>query len=329
VVDDAHGAAAKSNGVVLSVGSINADFEVRVAEPPRLGLAQLGSDLLRASGGKGANVAVLAARLGVGVRLFGCVGDDDLAGQALAGPRAAGVDLSAVRVTGGATGLAMILVGPDGHKVMVLAPGANDTFSEQDSTVLAAALHRSGERGALVADLEIPPQPIRTALVAARESHVPTVLDPSPPGRLPEDMLPLVDHITPNAREASEITGVEVRSAADAALAAHRLRERGAGTAYVKLPHGGCVVASADGTERVRAPDGIQVVDTTGAGDAFAGALAAAVLQGRPPVEAAMVAVAAAACAVGGYGAQASYPTPAELAAMTERVHDASRYPAG
>jgi ribokinase len=318
MADSAHG-----GGIVHSVGSVNADVEMRVAEPPRLGLAQLGSDLLRTSGGKAANVAVLAARLGVGARLFGCVGNDDLAGQALAGPRAAGVDLSAVRVAGGATGFAMILVGPDANKIIVLAPGANDAFSEQDSAVLVTAVHETGERSVLIADLEVPPEPIRPALVAARAAHVPTVLDPSPPGRLPKDMLPLVDHITPNASEASEITGVEVRSAEDAAVAARRLRERGAGTAYVKLSGGGCVVASADGIQTVRAPDGIQVIDTTGAGDAFAGALAVAVLRGLPPIEAAMVAVAAASCAVHGYGAQASYPTPAELAAMTERVRGA------
>jgi ribokinase len=310
---------------VLSVGSVNADFEMRVAAPPRSGAVHLGSDLLRTSGGKAANVAVLAARLGVGARLFGCVGDDDLALQALAGPRAAGVDLSAVRVADGATGCAMILVGPGGDKIIVLAPEANDAFSEQDSAVLVAAVHQAGERAVLVADLEVPPEPVRPALVAARAARVPTVLDPSPPGRLPKDLLSLVDHVSPNASEASEITGVDIRSAEDAALAGQWLRERGAGTAYVRMSDGRCVVASADGTETVRAPDGIQVVDTTGAGDAFAGALAVAVLRGLPPVEAAMVGVAAASCAVSGYGTQVSYPTAAEVAAMTERVREASR----
>jgi ribokinase len=319
VTDSSYG-----DGVVLSVGSINADVEMRVAQPPRLGLTHLGSDLLRTSGGKGANVAVLVARVGVGARLFGCVGDDDLARQALAGPRAAGVGLSAVRVTDGPTGFAVILVVPDGKKTIVLAPGANDAFSEQDSAVLVAAVHQAGERGVLVADLEVAPEPIRAALVTARTARLPTVLDPSPPDRLPEDMLRLIDHITPNASEAGELTGVQVRSADDAALAAQRLRQRGPGTAYVKLRGGGCVVSSRDGIGTVCPPPGIQVVDTTGAGDAFAGALAAAVLRGRSPIEAAMSGVAAAACAVRGYGAQASYPTSAELAAMIELVRDAT-----
>jgi ribokinase len=315
---------APGGGVLLAVGSINADFEVRVAEPLRLGSSYLGSDLLRASGGKGANVAVLATRLGAGVRLFGCVGDDDLARQALAGPRAAGVDLSAVRVAGGSTGFAAVLVGPDGNKIIVVAAGANNAFSDQDSAALVTAVHRAGEPAVLVADLEVPPESVRPALVAARAAHVCTVLDPAPAGRLPKDMLSLVDHVTPNANEASEITGVEVRTADDGALAAQWLRHHGAGTAYIRMSDGRCVVASADGTRTVRPPDGIRVVDTTGAGDAFTAALAVAVLPGLPPVEAAMHGVAAAACAVGGYGAQPSYPTRAELAAMIERVREAA-----
>lgn len=315
---------AQGDGVVLAVGSINADFEARVAEPPRLGSTFLGFDLLRTSGGKGANVAVLTARLGARVRLFGCVGDDDLARQALAGPRAAGTDLSAVRVTDGATGLAMIVVGPDGNKIIVVAPEANDAFSEHDSAALVTAVHQTDDPAVLVADLEVRPESIRPALAAARTAHVPTVLDPAPAGRLPSDMLPLVDHVTPNANEASEVTGVEVRSADDAARAAQRLRQYGAGTAYVRMSDGHCVIASADGIETICPPDGIQVVDTTGAGDAFTGALAVALLQGLPPVDAAIVGVAAASCAVGGYGAQESYPTRAELTAMITRVRDAS-----
>jgi ribokinase len=314
---------AQGDGVVLSVGSINADFEARVAESPRLGSTFLGFDLLRTSGGKGANVAVLTARLGARVRLFGCVGDDDLARQALAGPRAAGADLSAVRVTDGATGLAMIVVGPDGNKIIVVVPEANDAFSEQDGAALVTAVHQT-DPAVLVADLEVRPESIRPALAAAQTAHVPTVLDPAPAGRLPSDMLPLIDHVTPNANEASEITGVEVRSADDAARAAQRLRQYGAGTAYVRMSDGHCVIASADSIETICPPDGIQAVDTTGAGDAFTGALAVTLLQGLPPVDAAIVGVAAASCAVGGYGAQESYPTRAELTAMITRVRDAS-----
>lgn len=310
--------------VVLAVGSINADFELRVPQPPRPGRTQLGADLLRTSGGKAANVAVLAARLGVPARLFGRVGDDDLAGQALAGPRAAGVDLAGVRVAAGPTALSMIQVPPDGDKIIVLAPGANDALTEADAAALVAAVRAGAGHAVLVADLEVPPTSIRPALVAARQAGVPTVLDPSPADRLPADLLPLIDHVTPNASEAGQLTGVPVRSVDDAAAAAHRLRERGAGAAYVRLSGGGCVVADASGTHAVTAPGDVRVVDATGAGDAFTGALGVAVLHRLPPPAAATIAVAAAACAVGGYGSQESYPTRAALAAMAMRVRRAS-----
>jgi ribokinase len=310
-------------GILLVVGTINADIEVRTSEPPRLGSTHLGFSLLRASGGKGANVAVLAARQGVRARLFGCVGDDDLAAQALAGPREAGVDLSAVRVVRGPTGFATILVAPDGNKIIVMAPGANDSFGEPDSVAVAMALRRLAMRAALVADLEVAPEAVPAVLRAARAAGVPTVLDPAPPSRLDPDALLLVDHVTPNAAETTELTGIDVRSTADAARAATRLRDLGAGAAYVRTSDGCCVVASAGGVKTVRPPAEVRVVDTTGAGDAFTGALAVAVLRGLPPAEAAMVGVAAASCAVGGYGSQASYPTAAQLDAMTRRVRDA------
>jgi ribokinase len=140
---------------------------------------------------------------------------------------------------------------------------------------------------------------------------------------LPEGGLTLVDHVTPNATEAAEITGIGVRSPADAARAATRLRDLGAGAAYVRMSDGCCVVAWAGGVKTIRPPDGVRVVDITGAGDAFTGALAVAVLRRQSPVEAATVGVAAASCAVGAYGAQASYPTATQLADMAHRVRDA------
>ncbi|NJC71206.1 ribokinase [Planosporangium thailandense] len=317
-------AAARDDGTVLAVGSINADFEMRVPQPPRPGRTHLGTDLLRTSGGKAANVAVLAARLGVHARLFGCVGDDDLAGQALAGPRAASVDVTGVQVAAGPTALSTIVVPPDGDKIIVLVPGANDAPAEPGAARLVAAVRETGAPRVLVADLEVAAGWIRPALAAARQAGVPTVLDPSPADRLTDDLLPLVDHVTPNADEAGQLTGVAVRSADDAAVAAARLRERGVGAAYVRMSHGGCVVADATGTRVVTAPDDIPVVDATGAGDAFTGALGVAVLHGLPPPAAAMIAVAASSCAVGGYGSQESYPTRAALAAMARRVRRAS-----
>jgi ribokinase len=124
--------------VIVSIGSINADFVVRVDASPAGSGSQLARDLLRTSGGKAANVAVLAQRLGTPARLIGCVGDDDLAAQALAGPVAAGVDTTGVRRAPGPTGYSSVMVPPDGAKTIVLATNANDEWADAADEVAAA-----------------------------------------------------------------------------------------------------------------------------------------------------------------------------------------------
>jgi ribokinase len=133
-------------------------------------------------------------------------------------------------------------------------------------------------------------------------------------------LLELSDHVTPNADEATRLTGVRVESPVDAERAARRLRERGARNIHVRLPFGGCLTLCRDGEALLRARADLEVIDTTGAGDAFAGALATALVADRPPVEAARFAVAAASCAVTGFGAQESYPDRSVLEAMAQRV---------
>lgn len=305
--------------VILSLGSINADFQMRVEDWPRGAGTVLTRDLLRASGGKAANVAVLARRLGAESRLLGCVGDDDLAEYALAGPREAGVDLALVERAPGPTGLSTIIVSPAGEKMILLALNANDAWSE-DAGRVARHVAEADRGSVLVADLEAPVAAVSAAVRVARERGVVVVLDPAPPERLPGGLLPSVDHITPDHREAQQLTGIDASSTGGASRAAGALCERGVQAAYVKLASGGCAVACGEGTTTVSAPPGLRVVDTTGAGDAFAGALAWALLTGRRPIDAAHVAVAASSCAVTKYGSQASYPTRAELEEMTSRV---------
>jgi ribokinase len=304
--------------VILSLGSINADFLVRADELPAGPGSSLARDLLRTAGGKGANVAVLVARLEMPARLLGCVGDDDLAEQALAGPCTAGVDLSGVRRRPGPTGYASVVVPPGGAKTIVLAPGANDAWADEADAV-AADVRAAQEGTVLVVSLEVPAEVVTSALRAARERGFVTVLDPAPPDRLDESLLELVDHLTPDHSEAAELTGIETSDEVGAAKAAEAMRERGVATAHVKLAAGGCVVASDDGTTVVRAPE-VKPVDATGAGDAFAGALAWALHEGRDAVDAARVAVAASTIAVTAYGSQESYPSPDDLAVMVERV---------
>ncbi|HEY9556919.1 MAG TPA: PfkB family carbohydrate kinase [Acidimicrobiales bacterium] len=309
---------------IISLGSINADFAVRAEEVPSGPGAILAHDLLRTSGGKAANVAVLARRLGAPASLLACVGDDDLADQALAGPRAEDVDLTGVRRRPGPTAYSSITVPRDGAKSIVLALNANDEWADDADAV------RDDVRGApagsvVVVDLEVPELLARAALEAAREQNLTTVLDPAPPQRLDEELLALADHVIPDHQEAEQLTDVDTESIEGAERAAAQLRERGARTAHVKLADGGCVTASPEGVWIVEAPDDVEVVDATGAGDAFAGGLSWALLMGEPVERAAAIAVAAATCAVTAYGSQESYPSLAALRSMAERVVATSR----
>jgi ribokinase len=307
--------------VIVSVGSINADIQVRADRTPDGPGTILATDLLRTSGGKAANVAVLARRLGAEVRLLGAVGDDDLAEQALAGPLDEGVDVTAVRRTQGPTGTSSITVGATGDKTIVLALNANDAPPEDHGAIERAV--GTAERGSVVVvDLEIAPATARLAVEAARQAGLTVVVDPAPDHRVDDWLLAAADHVTPDHREAAALTGIDAGTTTEACRAAEALRERGAGVAYVKLETGGCAMADADGTHVIDAPPDVAVVDSTGAGDAFAGALAWALAGHLPHHEAAALAVAASACAVGGYGSQESYPTLAELTAMRGRLAD-------
>ncbi|HWC10524.1 MAG TPA: PfkB family carbohydrate kinase [Acidimicrobiales bacterium] len=303
---------------VLSLGSVNADFQMRVGTAPQGPGTLLGRDLLRTSGGKAANVAVLVQNLGAGTRLLGCTGDDDLAGQALAGPRDAGVDVARVRRASGMTGVSAIFVEPGGDKTIVLAPNANDAWPDDDPVDDEVADMSSDS--VLVADMEVPVAVVDRAVRASRNRGLTVVLDPSPTDRVPDDLLPMVDHLTPDHREAQELTGIDASGEEGAMSAAEALREAGTSAAYVKMDSGGCAVVTADRRVVVPGPPGVDVIDKTGAGDAFAGGLAWALLAGCDPVDGAATAVAAAACAVTRYGSQQSYPEPAALEEMTARV---------
>ncbi|GAA0609337.1 ribokinase [Sporichthya brevicatena] len=305
-------------GAVLALGSVNADFVVRTESSPAGPGSLAAHSLLRTSGGKAGNRAVLAARLGAPARLLAGVGDDDLAAQALRGPEAAGVNLRAVRRRPGPTGYASIVVPADGGKTILRVPNANDAWGEDEAKV-ALEVDAAPDGSVVTVDCEVPVALVRAALEAARERGFVTVLDPAPPTRVSDELLALTDHLTPDHTEAKELTGIAVSGPAEAARAAEALRARGAAVVHVKLAGGGCVTATADGVTLIEAPDA-EVVDATGAGDAFAGALAVALLAGRSALDAAASAVAAATCAVTGYGSQESYPDPAALAPVLAAV---------
>jgi ribokinase len=316
-------------GILLSLGTINADFVVRVERVPSAPGSYRGHDLLRTSGGRAANVAVAARRLGATTLLLGCVGDDDLAEQALAGPLRSGVDLLGVRRSVGPTGYVSILVPPDGDKTMIFTPNANLDWPAADEQAVRSDIGAASPGSVLVFDLDIPLAIALAAVAEARQRGLVVMLDPAPTDAVTDDLIALVDHITPDHREAAKLTGVETTAVDGALRAAVDLRDRGAGAAYVKLAKGGCALAWTAGTLVIEPPGDLHVVDTTGAGDAFAGTLGWAVLGGHDPPGAAILAVAASACSVGVYGSQESYPTLEQLRAMAARVAEANRRQSG
>lgn len=319
------GEATNHDAVLLSLGSVNADFQVRVSRRPQVSETLLGTDFERFAGGKAANVALCAQRLGVPARLFGRVGTDDLAAQALGPLRQAGVDLDGVvQVADRGTGVAMITVPPDGKKGIVLAPNANAAWTAADAERIGDSITGAPAGSVLVLDCEVAPEVVHRAMAAAGEAGFQVVLDPSPADRVTDDLIAATTFIVPNAGEAEHLTGIACEDPASAREAGRRLLDRGADVACVKLPDGGCVIVES-GAEAPTWIDKVpvDVVDTTGAGDAFAGAFGAALVERRGLVDTVKRAVAASHWVIAGYGSQAPLPDAKALEQMSSklRVH--------
>jgi ribokinase len=301
-------AADRNPPLVLSLGSINADFQMRIDRRPELSETLLARDFMRLGGGKAANVAYLARRLGRDAVLLGRVGDDDLSEQALAPLREAGVGLQHVaRVRGADTAVSIITVPPDGKKGIILAPNANDLWEDGDPDRLDKIIACAPAGSILVIDSEVPGFVTEAAARSARRCGLCVLLDPSPADRVSDSLLRLVDVAVPNASEAETLTGIAVDGADTATRAARVLLDRGCKAVCIKLLDGGCVAARGEDVCHVTGGE-VEVVDTTGAGDAFAGAMAVALSEGQDFIAAAVFAAAAANHAVTGYGSQPAYP---------------------
>jgi ribokinase len=310
----------KSEPTIISLGSINGDFQVRAERWAEAGHDLLVTDFMRFGGGKAANVAYAARRLGSPVMLIGHVGDDDLAEQALNPLRQLPLDLRFVScVRGKETGFVTIVVTPDGKKTMIAAHNANDVWTEKEAANAASGVAKAAAGSILVADCAISIDPVERAARAAVLRKFPIILDPSPAERVPDRLFPLVEFVTPNPVEAQQLTGIAVQSIEDALRAGRALISRGTKVALMKMPQGGCVTVTADSATAIR-PTPVKVVDTTGAGDVFAGAFAVALLERRGLLDAVRFAVAAAHVSVTRYGAQASYPDRIEIEEMLARL---------
>ncbi|MGW5119819.1 ribokinase [Streptomyces noursei] len=298
---------------VLVVGSANADLTVRVTRRPGAGETVLGTDLVESAGGKGANQAAAAARIGGRTALLARVGGDAYGELLLAAQRAAGTDVAPVIVDADArTGTAMIIVSPDGDNSIVVSPGANAALTPQD---VAAAQDVIAASTVLSLQLEIPMESVRAAAEAAEGAGTRVVLNPSPtPEDLDRALLSAADPLVVNEHEARQLSGRTDGTPAEWAAA---LRERGARSVVVTLGGDGALVLDDSGTTTVPGVR-VEAVDTTGAGDAFTGALATRLAGGAALADAARFAVRVGAAAVTKPGAQPSYPTVEDLARLPE-----------
>jgi ribokinase len=297
------------------VGSLNMDFVAQVNRLPAPGETVLGRDFKMIPGGKGANQACAAGKLGgssIAVRMIGRVGYDMFADHLKASLSAAGVDVTFVHATRAqSTGVALIWVDKEGQNSIVVASGANHELAAADVEAMRKAFE--GASMALF-QLETPLDTVEAALKLAREEGATTMLDPAPAQLLPAGLLAHVDILTPNESEALLLCGRPAArvTLADAPSLAAALRRMGPKTVILKLGGQGCLLLDDSGPRRFPAFP-VEVRDTTAAGDTFNAALAVALAEGKPMDEAIPFANAAAAISVTRLGAQASAPSRAEV----------------
>ena len=298
---------------IIVVGSANQDYIVRVAVPPGPGETVLGRSLLKQPGGKGANQAVAAARLRGDVHFVAAVGDDGDGAFLLRELRSEGVDTSNVEIINrGRTGLALVWVYDSGENSITVIPGSNFTLTAERVGRTVTRLTRAAGGAVMVVQGELLPEVITAALVAADSAGARGILNLAPYQPLPNEILALCDPLVVNEIEASALVGWGVRDVPTAARAADQLR-RVARSVVITIGAEGAYWADATSAGHVAAPIATNVVDTTGAGDAFVGALASFIAKGESLSRAVEVGVLAGSFAVKSPGAQSSYPTLADL----------------
>jgi ribokinase len=289
------------------------DLVTRAPRLPKGGETLIGQSFTTVSGGKGANQAVAAARLGARVSMIGCVGSDAY-GEALRGALLAErIDCQAVSNVDGSSGVALIVVDDSSQNAIVIVPGANGALTAEaidrfDSVIQAADV--------LICQLEVPDASVGHALKRGRELGKTVILNPAPASRpLPPDWYASIDYLIPNESEASALTGLVVDSLETAQAAATRLIAMGAGKVIITLGAQGSLFADGQRFEHFPAPV-VKAVDTTAAGDTFVGGFAAALAGGEDEVQAIRFGQVAAALSVTRAGAQPSIPVLSEVQAF-------------
>lgn len=302
---------------IVVVGSSNTDLVVRVPELPRTGETLLGLDFQIHAGGKGANQAVAARRLGATVTLIANIGVDSFGEASIERFRAEGIRVGAIaRDTEAASGVAMIWVSETGQNSIVVALGSNARLTPQHVEDASGVFQNAD---VLLTQLETPLPTVAFALRTARSIGVRTILNPAPATVLGPELLADVDWITPNETEAARISGIEVQNASDAEHAANALRRMGARNVVVTMGEAGALLMTDDESLHVPARR-VQAVDTVAAGDAFNGAFAVALARNATPREAVEFACAAASLSVTRRGAQPALPTADEVTKFASQL---------
>ena len=298
---------------IVVLGGINMDLIGTAPRLPSLGETVMGEGFYTAPGGKGANQAVAAARMGASVRMVGRVGSDVFGAGLLDNLRACGVDVSGVMEDAeAASGVAMILLDASRQNRIVVIGGANMRCDDAQVDAVASALEGAD---ALMLQCEIPPATSLKAARIAREMGVRVVWDPSPAEGFPPEAYAVVDVLTPNQAEAAALTGIDVTDAASAEAAARAIVERGVRAVVVKMGEAGAFYLS-DGEGGYVLPYEVEAVDTVAAGDAFGAAMTCALAEGKSMVEAVRYGAAAGALAVTRPGAQEAMPSRAEVESL-------------
>lgn len=300
----------KTAGKLVVLGSINADHILNLENFPRPGETVTGSQYQVAFGGKGANQAVAAGRSGANIAFIACTGNDDTGERVRKQLASDNIDIAPVtKIAGESTGVALIFVNDEGENVIGIHAGANAALSTE---LVEAQAARIAEASALLMQLESPLESVLAAAKIAHQNNTTVALNPAPARALSDELLALVDIITPNETEAEKLTGIRIESDDDAAKAAQVLHDKGIATVIITLGSRG-VWASQNGKGQRVPGFRVQAVDTIAAGDTFNGALMTALLEEKTLPEAIRFAHAAAAIAVTRKGAQPSVPWRKEI----------------
>lgn len=305
---------------IVVVGSINLDLVAATQRIPIAGETVAGVSFRTFPGGKGANQAVAAARLGASVTMLGKVGTDSFGSQLIGSLKESNVDTDAIGVVPGSSGVALITTDAKGANAITVVAGANGQLSPAD---LETNINLIRSAGILLTQLELPLETVEYLAAIAIRERIPLMLDPAPARPLPSSLLKCVNWLTPNETETCVLIGRTPGELSDESIedAADALLKGGSRNVILKLGDRGCYVALSDGTRQLLPAYSVNAVDTTAAGDAFNGAFAVAMLNAKDSLSSASWASAVAAISVTRPGAQPSMPTALEVDRFLEESH--------